>query len=270
MNSHFNRLTPSKRRTVLTRAMSKTVGKFGLLDENDHVLVAVSGGIDSMTMLDLISEKSHWWARYVRFTPVHVFAGFPHEEEKLNNLIDFAGKFDMEMKIIQRPEISRIALGEDKPQNPCFICSRMRRKALVETAEELDANKIALGHHLEDVIQTFLINIFWGREISTMMPNQSIFKGRFHLIRPMYLIEEKRIQKYAKALNIQDQSAECPMEGETKRDYIAKLLDNMERDNPGIKSNIFRAMFHPRTDYLLEEYLEGKNDSTEDSDSPGK
>lgn len=257
MSDIFRKLTPSKRKKVLLREIKRGVGKFGLFKEGDRVLIGVSGGIDSLSMLHLLADKSSWWSRFVDFIPVHIFSGFSHEEEKLENIIKFTEKLGMKLEIIRRPEIAETALGDKRPQNPCFICSRMRRKALVETASEMGANKIALGHHREDVIGTLLINIFWGREISTMMPDQPLFDGKFRIIRPMFMINRTRISNFARSHRIFDQSADCPIEGETKRDYVSRLLDRLERENPGIKSNIFRSMFHPKPDYLLGRYVCG-------------
>lgn len=258
MSQLFTTLSASKRRTVMLREMKRTIAKFGLLELGDHVVVAVSGGIDSLTMLDLLANKSPWWAREVRFTPVHIVAGFPQEEDKFVKLAEFSRERGMEMVIVHHPEIAEIALSGERPQNPCFVCSRLRRKAILETAEKLGANKIAFGHHREDVLQTLLINIFWGREISTMMPIQPLFGGRFRIIRPMFMINESKVRNYALSHEIGELSAQCPMEGKTKRDYVSDLLNKLEKDHKGTKSNIFRSMFHVKPDYLLGKYSLGE------------
>jgi tRNA 2-thiocytidine biosynthesis protein TtcA len=259
MSELFTTLSASKRRTVMLREMKRTIAKFGLLESGDHVIIAVSGGIDSLTMLDLLADKSPWWAREVRFTPVHIVAGFPQQEEKLENLAEFSRERGMELIVVHHPEIATIAMSGERPQNPCFVCSRLRRKAILETAEKIDANKIAFGHHREDVLQTFLINIFWGREISTMMPIQPLFGGRFRIIRPMFMINESKVRNYALSHEIIELSAQCPMEGKTKRDYVSDLLNKLEKDHKGTKSNLFRSLFHVKPDYLLGNYTFGKN-----------
>ena len=250
----FSELSANKRKSVLLRWVRKAVGKFGMLEEWDHVILAVSGGIDSLTMLDLMTERSPWWANHIEVTAANVDAGFEHSGENIEALRKFCDRREMDLRIIERPEISRIALGEDRPQNPCFICSRMRRKALLELADEIGANKIALAHHREDVLETFLINIFFGRQIGTMMPNQELFSGKFHLIRPLYLIEERKIKLYAKVMAFQDLSADCPVESTSRRIYVRRLLERIEKDIPGTKNNLFRAMFHTNVDYLLDRY----------------
>jgi len=252
MNRHmFGRLSPSKRKMTLLRAVKRAVGKFELLEKGDRVIIAVSGGIDSMSLLDILTIKSAWWARFVEFIPVHVVAGFPHETEDLDSMRDFTADRGFELVVLNRPEIAEIALGDKRPQNPCFTCSRMRRKALFEIADERGANKVALGHHREDVLHTLLINLFWGREIATMMPDQPLFGGRFHLIRPFYLTRQGQINQFAAVHNIPNLSATCPIDGNTRRDYVRNLLETLESQNPGTKSNMFRALFHPKPDYLL-------------------
>ena len=241
----------------MLRSVKRAVGRFDLFSDNDHAIVAISGGIDSLTLFDLITEKNCWWSRSVKFTPVHIDAGFPRENEGLEAMREFVTNREHDLIVVERPEIAELAMRKDRPQNPCFICSRLRRKALIETADKIGANKIALGHHREDVLQTVLINLFWGRQISGIMPNQPLFQGRFHLIRPLFFVREGQIKESAKANNIHDLSASCPVDGGTKRDYVRGLLDRLERENPGLKSNMFRALFHVKHDYLLDRYKMG-------------
>jgi len=251
---NFDKLSANKRKSVLLRSVKKAVGMFGLFEDGDRVIIAVSGGKDSLVLMDILAERSPWWARTVEFVPVFVDLGFAEEADDFGDLREFASARGMELKIAHRKEIARISIGNDRPQNPCFICSRMRRKALIETAEELGANKIALGHHRDDVLETFLINAFFGRQIAAILPNQSLFEGRFRLIRPLFLAREGQIKSYADAFAFPDLSRKCPLDGETKRDYVKRLLKTLERENPGLKRDLFRALFHPKPEYLLGQY----------------
>jgi len=251
-------LSANKRKGVLLRSVKKAVGMFDLLDDGDRVIIAVSGGADSLVLLDILSEKSPWWARTVEFLPVFVDSGFGDDSENLDKLREFAEKRNMNLHIAVRREIAKMAIGDDRPQNPCFICSRLRRKALIETAVEFGANKIALGHHREDVLETFLLNAFFGRQIAAIRPNQSLFEGRFHLIRPLFLARESQIKGYAGAFAFPDLSSKCPLDGKTKRDYVKKLLNKLESENRGLKRDLFRALFHPKVDYLLGDYANRK------------
>jgi len=250
----FIELSLRKRREVLLRHIRKAAGRFGLISPGDHILLGVSGGKDSLVMLDLMSDKSVWWAREVKFTAAYIYAGFEQSEEKKNAIREFAQKRGVDLILEDKPEIARISFSENRPQNPCFICSRMRRKSLVEIADRIGANKIALGHHLEDALQTFLINVFFGRQIAGMMPNQELFKGRFHIIRPLFLIREAQISNFSRMSVFPDLSAKCPMSGQTKREYVKDLLNRLEHEHPGLKRNMFRSLFHVKPDYLLGKY----------------
>jgi len=254
MNSQFNRLSVNKRKTVLLRGIKKAVHMFDLIEKGDHILLAISGGKDSLVMLEMLADNSPWWVPHIKLDAAHVALGFPGEDERIERILEFSKQRGFDINIVKRPEISEIAFGDNTKQNPCFICSRMRRKALLETVEKIGANKIALGHHREDVLETFLINIFFGREIAAMKPNQELFGGKYHLIRPMYLLRESQIRSLSIELNYPEITQNCPVAGATKREYIKKLINQLERENPGLKANLFRSLFHPKTDYLLGMY----------------
>jgi tRNA 2-thiocytidine biosynthesis protein TtcA len=136
-------------------------------------------------------------------------------------------------------------------ENPCFLCSRLRRKRLFEIADELDCNKIALGHNKDDIIETLFLNIFYSGEISTMVPSQPFFKGRFTVIRPLSLADEKLIVNFARHQKFPEFFNPCPTAGNSKRQQIKTLLNQLYRSNKKIKGNIFRAMSHVNLEYLL-------------------
>ena len=121
---------------------------------------------------------------------------------------------------------------------------------MFEIANETGCNKIAFAHHKDDIIETLLINMFYGREISTMMPDQSVFGGKFHIVRPLAYINEPLIKKYAREENMPVIQDKCPTSKTSRRLYIKKLLDNMEKDNKDVRENIFKSMSHVKIDYL--------------------
>jgi len=131
------------------------------------------------------------------------------------------------------------------------LCSRLRRKRLFELADEKGCNKIALAHHKDDIIETLLLNIFYSREISTMMPKQSVFGGKLHIIRPLAYIREPLIKRYGKERAFPVIENRCPTSRNSRRSYIKNLLDTMEKDNRKVRENIFKAMKHVKPDYLL-------------------
>ena len=118
-------------------------------------------------------------------------------------------------------------------------------------ADETGCNKIAFAHHKDDIIETLLINIFYAREISTMTPNQSIFGGKLHIIRPLAYIRENLIKKYAIECELPAIENDCPTSKVSRRMYIKKLLNELEEENKNIRENIFKAMSNVKMDYLL-------------------
>lgn len=260
MSGKLDNLSATKQKTVLLRSVKRAIGRFHLLDDGDRVLIALSGGRDSLVLLDILSDRSAWWSRTVEFIAIYVDSGFGTDTDKtkLDGMRDFAAVRGIELHIAEHHEIASISFGEDRPQNPCFICSRLRRKALLENAERLGANKIALGHHREDVLETFLINAFFGRQIAAIRPNQPLFDGKFRLIRPLFLAQESQVKAYASVFAFPDLSSKCPMDGNTKRQYVKELLRRLESENPGLQRDLFRALFHPKPDYLLGDYAKGK------------
>ena len=154
--------------------------------------------------------------------------------------------------------MSRIIKGDFGPkahspenrENPCFLCSRFRRKILFETASELGCNKIAFGHHKDDLIETFFLNVFFGASISTMLPVQRLFNGNLTIIRPLFLLDEKTIKGYARSMDWPEINLGCPTAGSSKREDIKNMLKRFYRSNKKIKGNIFHALQNVNPEYL--------------------
>lgn len=154
---------------------------------------------------------------------------------------------------MEKTDIGTVAHSDVNKKNPCFLCSRLRRKRIFEIADAEGCNKIAFAHHRDDIIETLLINMFYGREISTMMPNQSIFGGKLHIIRPLVYLSEALVKKYSRERRFPVLKNDCPTSKTSKRVYIKNLLNKLERDNKEIRDNIYKAMSHVKPDYLLQQ-----------------
>ena len=141
--------------------------------------------------------------------------------------------------------------SEKNRENPCFLCSRLRRKRLFEIADELGCNKLALGHTKDDIIETLFLNICYAGEISTMIPSQTFFKGKFTIIRPLAFIDEDLTRRFAKEENFPDFINPCPSAKVSKRHEIKTILSKLYLSNRKIKGNIFRAMSNVKNEYLL-------------------
>ena len=228
--------------------LEKAIMDYAIIEEGDRVLIGVSGGADSYALLDLLDSRMIFVPRF-SFIAVNIDMGFDPEFIAYQELTKYFQEHRCPY-VMERTDIGLVAHSDFNRKNPCFLCSRLRRKRIFEIAEEKGCNKIAFAHHRDDIIETLLINMFYGREISTMMPNQSIFGGKLHIIRPLAYLREELVKKYSRERRFPAVKNACPSSENSKRIYVKKLLNELERDNPDIRHNIFKAMSHVKPDYL--------------------
>jgi tRNA 2-thiocytidine biosynthesis protein TtcA len=228
--------------------MGKAIHRYGLIQEGDRILVGVSGGKDSLTLLHLLQERSKRVPIHYELFPVYIDLGFDSEQaEILKNFFETKGL----PYHIEFTDIGRRANSPENRENPCFLCSWERRKRLFHLAHRFKCDKIALGHHKDDIIETLLLNIFYSAEISTMIPLQTLFKGKITLIRPLALLEEKKIERFAREMGLPFGPSGCPSSGKTKRKVIKDLIEALSKKNRRVKGNIFRALSNIKLDYMF-------------------
>lgn len=233
---------------ALNKAVGKALHRYNMISEGDRIVVGLSGGKDSLTLMHMLSERQARAPVAYELTAVHVDPGF--EGGFSESLLSYCEQAGFPLRV----EYTDYGLQGHSPENrenPCFLCSRLRRKRLFEIADELDCNKIALGHNKDDIIETLFLNMFYSGEISTMVPFQPFFKGRFTVIRPLALADEKLIMSFARIQKFPEFVNPCPTAGNSKRQQIKTLLNQLYRSNKKIKGNIFRAMSHVNLEYLL-------------------
>ena len=170
------------------------------------------------------------------------------ECHELENLKKFFKELDCEY-IIKKSDIA-----DDKEDFSCFWCSWNRRKALFEVANKGGFTKIALGHHMDDLVETTLMNIFFHGEISSINAKQPLFNGKITIIRPLIYLEEKKISLYAKETRMPMHPCNCPNAKKSRRKYIKDIINNMEKDFKYIKKNIMNAPHRIKKEYLGAKY----------------
>jgi tRNA 2-thiocytidine biosynthesis protein TtcA len=206
-----------------------------MLQDGDRIVVGISGGADSLTMMWVLAERLPRIPINFELFPVHIDPGFE-------------GGFSEALKTYSADSGFPLTVNRE---NPCFLCSRLRRKRLFEIADELGCNKLALGHNKDDIIETLFLNICYAGEISTMVPSQKFFKGRFTVIRPLAYADEDLIRSFAGEQRFPEFVNPCPSANHSKRQEIKTVLKQLYRSNKKIKGNIFRAMSRVKVDYLL-------------------
>ena len=228
--------------------VGKAIHRYGLIQEGDRILVGVSGGKDSLSLLHLLHERSKRVPIHYEVLPVYIDLGFPSKQA------DALREFFKTTGLCYHVEFTDIGIkanSSENRENPCFLCSWERRKCLFRIAHRFKCNKIALGHHQDDIIETLLLNIFYSAEISTMLPLQTLFKGKITLIRPLALLEEKKLGRFARETGLPVHSSCCPSSGRTKRQEVKDVIEMLSRADHRVKGNIFRALSNIKLDYTL-------------------
>ena len=227
------------------RWFKKAVEDYSLLADGEKVLIAVSGGADSIVLLHLFDQYNRRRKKNWQLFAVHINPNFPGWKTKpLEKLFKNLGLTYLIDNIIITKELSF------KKFNPCFICSRERRKKLFEIAHHQGIKKIALAHHLEDVVETFLLNLFYTSKSSTLIPKQELFQGRINIIHPLYFFDKELIQKYLQEYGLRPVRNRCPYEKSSERERIRKLLKKFYSLKNRIKTNIFWGIKNIKTTYL--------------------
>ena len=240
----------------------KAISDYELIKENDNIMVCISGGKDSFLLAKCIQElikhgKFPFTAHYVVMDPGY---------NKVNRqLIEKNAKLlNVPIEIFETNIFDVTAKVEG---NPCYLCARMRRGYLYSKAKELGCNKIALGHHFDDVIETTLLSMFYGSEIKTMMPklHSDNFEG-LELIRPLYLIKESAVLAWKNYNELTFINCACRFtencsivdDGTSKRKEMKNLVNNLRKINPSIDSNIFTSMNNINLNCVLGTKKDGK------------
>ena len=240
----------------LKKWLEKAVLDYNMIEAGDRVIVGVSGGADSMALLDLLNAPMVYVPRF-SIIAVNIDPGFDPTYTDYDKLERYLRENNLDY-CMEKTDIGPLSHSDYNKKNPCFLCSRLRRKRIFEIADERGCNKIAFAHHKDDIIETLLINLFFGREISTMMPKQTILQGSMHIIRPFAYIKEELIKKYAMEQRLPSAKNKCPTSKTSRRIYIKRLLKKMERDNKGVHDNIYKALRHIKNDYLPQDMKDMK------------
>ena len=225
-----------KHEYFLLKRVGKTISDYELIENNDRIMVAVSGGKDSLSLLRLLRVRSNYIPIKYELLAVHIDFGYsPHQVEKLSKYLREQGyQYHIEERKCD------VKPGE---KTNCFWCSWNRRKALFEVADKFGFKKIALAHNKDDLVETVLLNLFYHGEISTMLPSLEFFNGRFIIIRPLIDIEACELKRYAEIMQLPYHEHRCPFQADTtKRMKVRELISSLSRENPHIKRNILRSI----------------------------
>lgn len=239
----------------ITNRFHKACADYGLIRDGDHILVGLSGGKDSLALVELLGRRAQVYVPRFCVTAVHVRVRERAYQSDMSYLEDFCKAVKVPF-IVRDTEIAdvprELVTGKvaHKQKDPCFLCSWYRRKALFDAAQELGCNKIALGHHKDDIVETLLMNLIFQGSIGTIPPLLQMEKMPIQMIRPLCLIEERDLQRYAELSGYHKQTKLCPFEKESSRADIKQLLTHLETLNPNVRDSVWGAMENIKADYL--------------------
>lgn len=227
----------SKLQNRLTKRFHKACADFALIEEGDHILIGLSGGKDSLALVELLGKRAQIFVPRFKVTAVHVRVRERAYLTDISYLQSFCDAYKVPL-LVRDTEIGE----ETGEKDPCFLCSWYRRKALFDTAHELGSNKIAFGHHKDDIVETLLMNLIFQGNFSTIYPKLQMDKMPLQLIRPLCLIEESELRRYAELRGYAPQKQTCPFEKASSRTDIKGLIHDLERLNPEVRDSLWGAI----------------------------
>lgn len=241
-------------------AVGKTIGMFDLIQENDTILIGLSGGKDSLILTETLAKR----LRYAKIKYSLIAAHIKVKEVSYNVDVDFLQSFCDSLNV---PFIYKeINLSKEiRNNNPCFPCSWSRRKELFSIAREHKSNKIATGHHADDALETMIMNMAMHGSVSSLPANFPLFDGDIVFIRPLIQLFEESLKHYANIQQYPSLKQACPFDHITRRKQFRQIIDSIETIHPGAKVNMFRSMSN-----VVKEYLPHHNSYVKDIDTKFK
>ena len=215
------------------------VDDYSMIEEGDRIAVGVSAGKDSLTLLCALAKLRIFYPKKFELTAITVDMGF--EGSDFSSIAKLCEELDVPYHIIPT-QISTVIFNVRKEKNPCSLCAKMRRGALYGAARELGFNKVALGHHFDDVVETFMLNLFFEGRLGCFQPVTYLSNTQITLIRPMLYMPEKDIKYFASKAELPVVKSLCPADGNTEREEMKKLLASLEKENKGLRYRIFGAI----------------------------
>ena len=217
----------------------RAVDDYEMIREGDKIAVGISAGKDSLTLLYALAGLRRFYPKKFELVAITVDMGF--EGMDFTPIRELCEKLDVPY-IVTKTEISHIIFDVRKEKNPCSLCAKMRRGALHNAAKEAGCNAVALGHHFDDVVETFMLNLFYEGRIGCFQPVTYLSRKDITVIRPMIYMPEKDIRYFAGRVSLPVVKSTCPADGNTERESMKQLLHSLERENKGLRYRIFGAL----------------------------
>ncbi len=221
--------------------MRSACQQYEMIKDGDRIAVGVSGGKDSMALLAAMADLRLFYPQKFELVAITLDPRFGGEDADYSAIEEFCKEREIEY-IIKRTQLAEVIFDIRKETNPCSLCARMRRGALHDAAKAAGCNKIALGHHLDDVAETFIMNLFNGGTLDCFMPVTYLSRKDIHMIRPMIFARESDCARVVRKGNLPIVKSKCPADGTTERQEVKEFLNSLEKKYGNVREKILGAM----------------------------
>ncbi|MDC7221963.1 MAG: ATP-binding protein [Spirochaetales bacterium] len=230
----------------LSRKIDKAILQYELIEPGDRILLAISGGKDSLTLAYHLIHKQRGFPIPFELEAVHIQPDFPNGADD-KSFLKLMEEWGLPCRVIQVPVKERLKPGR---KMNCYWCSTQRRMELMKQAEELNCSKIALGHHMDDILETFLMNMAYKGEMSTMLPKLKYDNYPYTVIRPLAYVHEAEIVTFAEQMDFKKISCACNFDTTSKRHPARDAIDTLAI-NASVRDTMFKALSNPNMRYLM-------------------
>ncbi len=232
-------------------SLRRGITQYKLIKDGDKIAVGVSGGKDSVTLLKLLAEYKRFSPEKFDLIAISVDLNFEDNKTDFTPIKQLCDSLGVEY-FVEKTDIGKIVFDIRKETNPCALCSKMRKGALNNLAKEKGCNKVALGHHADDLIDTLLLSLFYEGRLSTFAPKSYLDKIGLTMIRPLIFTKEIDVVSYSKNLPIVKSC--CPANKLTKREQVKNIVSNISKDIPNVRDMMFTALIHPERYNLFDKF----------------
>ena len=229
--------------------MRKAIEEYNMIEENDKIAICLSGGKDSITMLYAFKALQRFYPKKFQLIAISIDPGF--EFFDTNFLKQLCEDVDIPL-FIEKSNAKEIVFDIRKEKNPCSLCANLRRGVINSVAIREGCNKIALGHNQDDVLETFLLNLFYTGNIGTFAPKSYMDRSKITLIRPLIYTPEKETKRFVKKNNLSVMKKVCPMDGTSKREDMKQLIFTLGKKIPMLRANLFGAIKRNLSDWNVQ------------------
>ena len=225
----------------LMSRMRAAMEKYNMIEDGDRVAVGLSGGKDSVALLAALAEMRRFYPKKFELVAISVDMRFDNKDTDYTVLQQLCDRLDVPF-VIKRTELADIIFNIRKESNPCSLCAKMRRGILHDVAIENGCNKVALGHHMDDAVETFFMNLLKGGNISSFFPVTYMSRKNLYIIRPMVLATEALVAGAVKHSALPVVKSKCPMDHTSEREKTKELVRNLNKEYPQLREKVIGAL----------------------------